>query len=150
MHQSAQGRSHAPISSRQVTCTNQLKAGHMHQPHCNYAHVVLPRIAGPPFSMISTRLFRWGRTAHPIRMAICWTIFIPVCLACHDFLLRHTALRKGSSDGMPSADATTANALQDRTTKLALCFQEPANKPNSPRCGVPDVLIHVVNVWSHG
>ena len=63
-----------------------------------------------PCSMISTRLLRWGSIAHPIRMAICCTILMPVCLACQDFLLRHTALRKGSSDGMPRADATTANA----------------------------------------
>lgn len=30
---------------------------------------------------------------------------------CHDFLLLQTALRKGNNDGIPSADATTANAL---------------------------------------
>ena len=29
---------------------------------------------------------------------------------CQDFLLRHTALRKGSRDGIPKADATTAKA----------------------------------------
>jgi len=60
--------------------------------------------------MISTKLFKCGRIAHPKRMEICWTILMPVCLACHDFLLLHTAFKKGRSDGMPSADATTANA----------------------------------------
>lgn len=65
-----------------------------------------------PFSIISTRFLRCGKMAHPIRMAICCTILMPVWRACHDFLLRQTALRKGSSDGMPSAEATTANALQ--------------------------------------
>ena len=64
-----------------------------------------------PCSIISTKFLRWGKMAQPIRMAICCTIFIPVCLACHDFLLLHTAFKKGSSDGMPRADATTANAL---------------------------------------
>ena len=48
--------------------------------------------------------------AHPSKIEICCTILIPVCLACHDFLLLHTALRKGSRDGIPSADATTAKA----------------------------------------
>lgn len=38
------------------------------------------------------------------------TILMPVCLACHDFRLWHTALRKGSRAGMPRADATTAKA----------------------------------------
>ena len=46
-----------------------------------------------------------------MRMAICCTILMPVCRACQDFLLLHTALRKGSSEGMPRADATTAKAL---------------------------------------
>ena len=35
-----------------------------------------------------------------------------MCLACQDFLLRQTALRKGRSEGIPKAEATTANALQ--------------------------------------
>ena len=30
---------------------------------------------------------------------------------CQDFLERQTALRKGSRDGIPRAEATTANAL---------------------------------------
>ena len=64
-----------------------------------------------PCSIISTRLFRCGRIAHPIKIAICCTILMPVCLACHDFLLRQTAFKKGSSEGIPNADATTANAL---------------------------------------
>lgn len=46
-----------------------------------------------------------------MRMAICCTILMPVCLACQDFLLLHTALRKGSSEGIPRAEATTAKAL---------------------------------------
>lgn len=49
--------------------------------------------------------------AQPIKMAICCTILIPVCLACQDFLLRQTAFKNGSSEGIPRADATTANAL---------------------------------------
>lgn len=61
--------------------------------------------------MISTRLLRWGRMAQPMRMAICWTILMPVWRACHDFLLLHTALRKGKREGIPRADATTAKAL---------------------------------------
>jgi len=56
-----------------------------------------------PWRMISTRLLRCGSTAQPINML--------VCLACHDFLLRHTAFKKGSSEGIPRAEATTANAL---------------------------------------
>lgn len=60
--------------------------------------------------MISTKLRRWGRMAQPIRMAICCTILMPVCRACHDFLLLHTALRKGRREGMPRAEATTAKA----------------------------------------
>uniref|UniRef100_A0A6B0U7B1 Putative secreted protein n=1 Tax=Ixodes ricinus TaxID=34613 RepID=A0A6B0U7B1_IXORI len=60
--------------------------------------------------MISTRARRWGKMAQPMRMAICWTILMPVWRACHDFLLRQTALRNGSRAGMPSAEATTAKA----------------------------------------
>ena len=60
--------------------------------------------------MMSTRDLRCGSTAHPSKMAICCAILIPVCLACHDFLLWHTALRNGSSAGTPRACATTANA----------------------------------------
>ena len=65
----------------------------------------------PPCSIISTRFLRCGRMAQPIRIAICCTILMPVCLACHDFLLLHTAFKNGSRDGIPRADATTANAL---------------------------------------
>lgn len=36
---------------------------------------------------------------------------LPVCLACQDFLLLHTAFKNGNKDGMPKAEATTANAL---------------------------------------
>ncbi len=43
-------------------------------------------------------------------MAIYWIILIPVCLACQDFLDWQTALKKGSKEGIPSADATTAKA----------------------------------------
>lgn len=64
-----------------------------------------------PCSIISTKFLRWGRMAHPMRIAICWTILIPVCLACHDFLLLHTAFKKGSREGIPKAEATTAKAL---------------------------------------
>jgi len=53
---------------------------------------------------------RCGSTAQPSRMAICCTILMPVCRACQLFLLWHTALRNGSSAGMPSAEATTLNA----------------------------------------
>ena len=60
--------------------------------------------------MISTKLLRCGSIAQPIRMEICCTILMPVWRACHDFLLLHTALRKGRRDGMPRADATTAKA----------------------------------------
>lgn len=44
-------------------------------------------------------------------MAICWTILMPVWRACQLFLLMQTAFKKGSSAGMPSACATTENAL---------------------------------------
>lgn len=63
-----------------------------------------------PCSIISTKLRRWGRIAQPIRMAICCTILMPVCLACQDFLLLQTAFKKGNREGMPRADATTAKA----------------------------------------
>lgn len=63
-----------------------------------------------PCSIISTKLRRWGRMAQPIRMAICCTILMPVCRACQDFLLLHTALRKGRREGIPRAEATTAKA----------------------------------------
>ena len=39
-----------------------------------------------PCFMISTRLLRCGRTAHPSKIAIYWMILIPVCLAYQDFL----------------------------------------------------------------
>lgn len=38
------------------------------------------------------------------------THFLPVCLACHDFLLRQTAFKNGNNEGIPRALATTANA----------------------------------------
>lgn len=53
---------------------------------------------------------RWGSTAQPSRMEICCTILMPVWRACHDFLLWHTALRKGRRAGMPRALATTEKA----------------------------------------
>ena len=56
------------------------------------------------------RTLRCGSTAQPMRMEICCTILMPVWRACQLFLLWHTALRKGSSAGMPSAEATTLNA----------------------------------------
>ena len=55
--------------------------------------------------------------AQPIKIAICCTILIPVCLACHDFLLLQTAFKKGSNDGIPRAEATTANALKNNNNK---------------------------------
>ena len=64
-----------------------------------------------PCSMISTSDFKCGNMAQPMRMAICCTILIPVCLACHDFLLLHTAFKKGRREGIPRAEATTAKAL---------------------------------------
>lgn len=64
-----------------------------------------------PCSMISTKLLRCGKIAQPIRIAICCTILMPVCLACQDFLLLHTAFKKGNREGMPRAEATTAKAL---------------------------------------
>ena len=64
-----------------------------------------------PCSIISTRFRKCGKIAQPIRIAICWTILMPVWRACHDFLLRHTAFKKGSREGIPRADATTAKAL---------------------------------------
>ena len=64
-----------------------------------------------PCSMISTSDFKCGSIAQPIRMAICCTILIPVCLACQDFLLLHTAFKNGKREGIPRADATTAKAL---------------------------------------
>ena len=63
-----------------------------------------------PCSIISTKLFRCGSIAQPISIAICCTIFMPVCLACQDFLLLHTAFRKGRREGIPRAEATTAKA----------------------------------------
>ena len=63
-----------------------------------------------PWAMQLTRYHKWGKTAHPIMMAICCTMRMPVWRACHNFLLRQTALRKGSKDGIPSAEATTEKA----------------------------------------
>mmetsp|Transcript_439 Transcript_439/g.3293 ORF Transcript_439/g.3293 Transcript_439/m.3293 type:complete len:223 (+) Transcript_439:3337-4005(+) len=62
-------------------------------------------------STISSMALRCGRTPHPTRMLVCWTTLIPVCLACHDFLLLQTAFKKGRRDEIPSALATTLNAL---------------------------------------
>ena len=45
-----------------------------------------------------------------MRIEICWHILMPVCRACHDFLLLQTAFKNGRRAGIPSADATTANA----------------------------------------
>ena len=45
-----------------------------------------------------------------MRMEICCTILMPVWRACQDFLLWHTAFKKGSSAGMPRALATTEKA----------------------------------------
>ena len=49
---------------------------------------------------------------HPIRIEMCWMILIPVCLASQLFLLLQAAFRKGRTAPMPSALATTANALE--------------------------------------
>lgn len=61
--------------------------------------------------MVSTSCFRYGKTEHPIKIAICWTILTPVCLAYQLFLLEHTAFKKGKIVPIPNALATTANAL---------------------------------------
>ncbi len=50
-----------------------------------------------PPSTISTIFFKWGKTAHPIKIAIYYIILIPVCLAYQDFLDWQTALKKGSN-----------------------------------------------------
>uniref|UniRef100_A0A1A9UHZ7 Uncharacterized protein n=1 Tax=Glossina austeni TaxID=7395 RepID=A0A1A9UHZ7_GLOAU len=63
-----------------------------------------------PCSIISTKAFKCGRIAQPIRIAICCTILIPVWRACQDFFDLQTALRNGNNDGIPRAEATTANA----------------------------------------
>lgn len=78
-----------------------------------------------PLSTISTSAFKCGKTAQPMRIAICWTILmpksiriripkirqiLPVCRACQLFLLLQTAFKNGNNAGMPSAEATTANA----------------------------------------
>lgn len=48
---------------------------------------------------------------------------MPVWRACHDFLLRQTAFKNGRRDGMPSAEATTANALQTAKLMKTVNFQ---------------------------
>ena len=60
--------------------------------------------------MISTSGRRCGSTEQPSRIEICCTILMPVWRACQLFLDWHTARKKGSSAGTPSADATTENA----------------------------------------
>lgn len=40
-----------------------------------------------PWSIISTKLLKCGKTAHPNKIATYYTIFIPVCLAYQFFLL---------------------------------------------------------------
>ena len=60
--------------------------------------------------MHSTSPFKWGKTAHPIKIAIYCTILIPVCLALQDFLLLQTALKKGSIEAIPRAEAITEKA----------------------------------------
>ena len=72
------------------------------------AHLLL--LVLEPASMISTSWRRWGSTEQPSRIAICCTILMPVCRACHDLRLPQTARRKGASAGTPSADATTEKA----------------------------------------
>ena len=73
-----------------------------------------------PCSIISTKFLKCGKMAQPIKIAICWTILIPVCLACHDFLLRQTAFKNGNNEGIPRAEATTAKALQETMPKFQL------------------------------
>lgn len=76
---------------------------------CSMQHgISLFRGEHPPCLTMSTSDLRCGSTAQPIRMAICCTILMPVWRACQLFFDWHTALRKGSSAGMPSAEATTA------------------------------------------
>ena len=81
---------------------------------CSFELSILKSSLQPllPCSIISTKFLKWGKIAHPIKMAICWTILIPVWRACHDFLLRHTAFKNGNKEGIPRAEATTAKALQ--------------------------------------
>ena len=61
---------------------------------------------GHPWAMQPIRLHKWGGTAQPIMIAICWTIQILVWWACQNFLLWQTALRKERSAGIPSAEVT--------------------------------------------
>ena len=63
-----------------------------------------------PDSIVRTRFFKWGSTAHPTSSAIYWIILTPVCLALQLRLELQTALRNGKSAGMPRAEAITANA----------------------------------------
>ena len=65
-----------------------------------------------PCLIASTNFFKWGKMEHPIKIAICWIILIPVCLASQLFLLAQTAFKKGRRASIPKALATTANALE--------------------------------------
>ena len=79
-------------------------------------------------------------------MGICCTILTPVCLACHDFLLRHTARRNGSRAGIPRAEATTANAR-------AVVFLTVEVSVTAPRqtqdCIELTIFVDMVDIWSH-
>ena len=77
-----------------------------------------------------------------MRMAICWTILMPVCLACQLFLLLQTALRKGSRAGMPSAEATTANAR-------AVVLRTYLKRFSGYSSAIPHLLIDIIDVRSH-
>lgn len=55
-----------------------------------------------PCSIISTRDFKCGNIAQPMRMAICCTILMPVWRACQDFFDRHTAFKNGRREGIPT------------------------------------------------
>ena len=97
-----------------------------------------------PSAMISTRLFRCGRIAQPMRIAICWIILIPVCRACQDFLLRQTAFKNGSSDGIPRAEATTAKARA-----VVLRTYSSAHQNEFPSNYITDRQTRIVNVRTH-
>lgn len=71
-----------------------------------------------PFLITSTSCVRCGRTAQPLRIAICCTMRMPVCRAFHDFFDLVTAPRKGSSAGTPCEAATTA---KQRLAVLRTC-----------------------------
>lgn len=63
-----------------------------------------------PCFMISTKLLKCGKTAHPSKIAIYYIILIPVCLAYQDFFDLQTAFKNGNKEGIPKADDTTAKA----------------------------------------